>query len=375
MRFPFVVALLAVAAMPFSGDCESAPAASSATLETLRRLKGIDLDANAAIRSVLLRTLESFRGTPEFVELVRDFDLSGQESGLLEVARSAEDPSAGAEAIRLLIQQDPAGAPDRIRVALRDCPPTNAVLLVRAVAAVAQEGVLPVLAGVLTESATPAEVRSAAIRGLAQNLSGATLLLDMAEAGDLDDAARLTAGLALASARWPAIRARAARVTPAPSAGDGAPLPPVARLLEMRGDPDRGARVFRSEKAGCIRCHAIGGEGIDFGPGLSQIGTKLGRQALYEAILDPNAGISFGYEGWTVQTQDGEEFDGLLVSETPEAIAIRQQSGVVVEIPRDRILSRHRHSLSLMPSGLAAALTKEELVDLVEYLATLKAPE
>ena len=132
--------------------------------------------------------------------------------------------------------------------------------------------------------------------------------------------------------------------------------------------------MFTNEAALCSSCHLAGDLGVNFGPSLSGIGSKLGKDALYQAILDPDAGISFGFEGWSLETRSGEELVGVIVSETEEAVQLRLQSGTVEELAKSSLVKREKMSHSLMPSGLADGLTVQELVDLVEFLTRLKAP-
>lgn len=340
-------------------------------LEVLQRLKGMDLEANPALKGAVIRVLETTRGTPAFVEIVRDFKVTGQGDGLLEVAAKHPEEEAGVSALRLLVETE---GVERLRVAVSEADGSRREALVRAVARTADPRVEPLLAEAVADDRASGPSRAAAIRGLAQTESGARELLRLAGAGKLDETARNTAGLVLAQSRWPAVRDEALRVLPPPASGDGKPLPSVAELVEMRGNAARGAEVFRSERAGCIKCHRVGDEGVDFGPALGQIGTKLGRQALYDSILDPSAGIAFGYEGWTFELRSGDEVFGLVVSETAEAVTVRQQTGADVRIPRVEILRRESQRLSVMPSGLGQILGREELVDLVEYLTGLRAP-
>ncbi|MBL9135155.1 MAG: c-type cytochrome [Verrucomicrobiales bacterium] len=351
-----------------TGTSTSAPADATA-VEALRRLKGMDLEANPTLKSAVLRVLEGLRGAPEFVEVVRDFQLTGQEDGLLEVARRHPDATGGAEAMRLLLGQ---GAEARIRLAWT--APGGGDAVIRALSNSGDSKALPLLVEVATNHSVSASARASAVQGLARSESGARELLRLAEGGGLDDAARGTASLALAQARWPAIREEALKRLPLPKAGDGTSLPPLSELVTLTGDAARGAVVFRSESVACIRCHRVGDEGVDFGPALGQIGSKLGRQALYESILDPSAGISFGYEGWTVETKDGEEVFGIMASETAEELAIKQQTGVLTRVPVAKVARREKQGLSVMPAGLAQTMTREQLVDLVEYLLSLKAP-
>jgi len=342
-------------------------------LETVRRLKGMDFEANPALKAALMRVVESTRGTPDFVELVRDFKLTGQTEGLIEVAMRHSETSAGVDAVRLVVAQSGA---EGVASALKSAPPSQRLGLLQAVAAAAaaEPQLLPVLSAVVRTDTGSAEARAVAVRGLARSEAGSRALLKLAEEGGLEEPTRTTASLALSQSRWPEIRSEAARLLPLPKSADGADLPSVADLVRARGDAGKGAEIFQSEKAACSRCHKVGDKGVDFGPALSQIGTKLGRQALYEAILDPSGGISFGYEGWSVETRDGEEVFGLLASETQDAVAIKQQTGVVIPLKRSDVVRMERQKLSVMPAGLGSILSRQELVDLVEYLTTLRAP-
>ena len=56
------------------------PAQINVQLEALKRLKDIDLDANPAVKKVVLDLLESSRAQAAFVENVRDFKLTGHEA-------------------------------------------------------------------------------------------------------------------------------------------------------------------------------------------------------------------------------------------------------------------------------------------------------
>ena len=48
-----------------------------------------------------------------------------------------------------------------------------------------------------------------------------------------------------------------------------------------------GKKVFLQS---CSVCHQVGSEGSSFGPALTQIGSKLTKDALYVSILHPDAG-------------------------------------------------------------------------------------
>jgi putative heme-binding domain-containing protein len=154
---------------------------------------------------------------------------------------------------------------------------------------------------------------------------------------------------------------------------DGKTLPSMDDLSKLTGDAKAGAAVFRNVKgANCIKCHEIGTEGNMIGPPLTVIGGKLNKLQLYEAVLYPSAAIEMGYEAWIVKTKKGEVFAGLKVEDTPDRITIKDTDGKYHDVDRDDIARLVKQTISLMPEGLSETMTQPELVDLVEYLATLK---
>jgi putative membrane-bound dehydrogenase-like protein len=158
-----------------------------------------------------------------------------------------------------------------------------------------------------------------------------------------------------------------------PVTKDGSPLPPVDELAKLTGDPKAGAAVFANAGgANCISCHEVGDRGQMLGPPLTTIGQKLSKAQLYEAILKPNAGILMGYENWVVRTKAGQTVSGLKTAETPETVTIKDAGGKYHDIPAGDVARQVKQKISLMPENLSQAMTKQELVDLVEYLATLK---
>src|SRR5205085_10216611 len=137
-------------------------------------------------------------------------------------------------------------------------------------------------------------------------------------------------------------------------------------------NPENGSKVFRKAEVNCIGCHRVNKEGVDFGPALSEIGTKLAKEAIYESILDPSSGISFGFEGWQIQLKNGDEVAGLITSESPDEIVVKTQTGISTKYKKADIAKRTKSAISMMPSGLQQAMSQQDLVDLVDYLSTLK---
>ena len=150
---------------------------------------------------------------------------------------------------------------------------------------------------------------------------------------------------------------------------EGATFPPVTELLEMKGDKTRGREIFFGPTAACASCHEWGGKGRNVGPALTNISEKLPRAALYDSILNPSAGIAFGYQPYVVVTKDETTYTGFIVADG-ETLVMKDAAGETRFIPAAQIAERQRQSLSLMPDNIALGMKPQDLVDLVEFLAT-----
>lgn len=146
-------------------------------------------------------------------------------------------------------------------------------------------------------------------------------------------------------------------------------LPPISELMAMNGDAKKGVEIFA---ANCSVCHQVNGEGMDFGPKLSEIGSKLGKDGQYLAIMYPDAGIGFGYEGWELKMKDGSVLNGIISSKTETDLVLKMPGGIVQNLKTSAVKSMKMMPNSMMPTGLMDGMSKEEAVNLVEYLAGLK---
>jgi len=336
-------------------------------IEAMSRLKGVDMGTNPALQAVLVKLLHSTRGTPRFVRLVEDFQLPGQNSGLLEVALKNPSDDSGIEAARMILASHDFAL---LENAMRET--NSAAKLVEPIGKTRDKNSLPLLLPLITDARYDAATRREAVRSLGQIREGAAQLLQLAEEDKLPNDAKFTATMELNRVRWPDLKTRAAHVLPMPKGRNAETLPPVADLLKMKGDTARGAQVFIRPEVNCIGCHRVGDKGVDLGPALSEIGAKLGKDAIYEAILEPSSGIAFGYEAWRLGLKSGDDASGIIVSETAEELTLKDAKAVVSHIKKQDITTRQQLKLSLMPAGLQQALSTQELVDLVEYLASCK---
>ena len=147
------------------------------------------------------------------------------------------------------------------------------------------------------------------------------------------------------------------------------------RELLAGGDAAAGKKIFLERpQAGCITCHKYHGQGGAVGPEIAGIGGRQTREYLLESILFPNKKIAPGFENLILKTRAGETHAGVVQSETDRELVLNEvEDGLVrtVHLKKADIASRTTGP-SAMPEGLAANLTKRELRDLVEFLATEK---
>jgi putative heme-binding domain-containing protein len=366
-----LLALAAVLVAPAFrlGAAEAGADRVALAVEALSRLEGVDLNANPAIKGRVLQVLDKTRGTPNFVKLVQHFKLPDQNAGLLEVAVAQPSSEGGVEAMRMILANTGAAL---VRQSLDG---TNTLAATRTVEALGNTGdrqAAKLLLPVLLDSTRDAPLRKQAVHSLARTSEGAGELLKLAREERLAEDLKFTASAELNAVRWPEIKAEAAKILPLAQGQNSTPLPPLSELVKMKGDSANGARIFTNASPGCANCHVVNGRGVELGPNLSEVGTKLGKDALLEAILEPSSGISFGYEAWSFALKSGDEVYGLIASETADEVAVKSIGGIITRLNKSALASRQQSKLSIMPAGLQAAMTTQELVDLVEYLAALK---
>jgi putative heme-binding domain-containing protein len=140
---------------------------------------------------------------------------------------------------------------------------------------------------------------------------------------------------------------------------------------EKRGNADRGEILFWSNMTNCVACHAIGGAGGFLGPDLSGVGTGLAIEQIVEAVLWPARQVKEGFLSVTVATKDDRILQGYKVNEDADKIVLRDAAtSELTTLPRRDITSSEEAG-TLMPEGLTATLTRNELLDLIRFLSDL----
>ncbi|HEY1111855.1 MAG TPA: c-type cytochrome, partial [Opitutaceae bacterium] len=134
--------------------------------------------------------------------------------------------------------------------------------------------------------------------------------------------------------------------------------------LNASAEPAKGKAVFAKV---CATCHMHSGEGGKVGPDLTGVRNQP-ADALLLHILVPNYEVYPSYQTLAVTTQDGRSISGWLAAETESSLTLRTAFGTEENVLRKNIASLTASGLSLMPDGLEAAMTQDEVSQLIAFL-------
>ncbi len=352
------LASLAVEQHPQQGDI---------TLLALNHLSTQAVKKSPRLKQALTTSLENVKGSKEYLELIKRYELKEYSADLLALAMDRPSETVGGEAIRL--QMDLAGT-EAVKEIAKNGDQDQKIALIQALKQANNGPAHDVLQDVILSQEQPLAVRKAAVLAFSGSWGGEDRLINIIRSGDLRADLDSTAVQALSSSMRNGLYQEASELLGIEAATDeSSPMAPVKELVAIRGDAEHGETIFAQY---CQNCHLVNGKGVDYGPGLSEIGDKLPKEALYMAILEPSRGISFGYEGYTVELKDGSQVMGYILSKNEDEVQMQLYGGLTNTYERSQIASIVEMDQSLMFDNLERAMSQQDLVDLVEYLGTLR---
>jgi putative heme-binding domain-containing protein len=136
------------------------------------------------------------------------------------------------------------------------------------------------------------------------------------------------------------------------------------------GDAARGKVVFDG-KGACLNCHRVGTQGSRMGPDLSDIGGLRRAVQLERALLDTVRDPSPEYRSVRVVTRDGKEYKGRLLNLDTFTVQMLDSTEKLRSFSKSDLRETSLITNSGMPS-YKDKLSKEELADVVTYMASLK---
>ncbi len=343
------------------------PAQTQIAALSLKHLGGLSGQQREKLLPMLNEVVAKIEDPERVVALTKQFGLSQQYPRLLQIARENPAEQAGVEAMRALLD---AQADELVGKALTSPDSQQAVAVATALGYSNHGRATKLLMQTMNDKKAPLAVRRASVTGLTQFKGGAERLVELAKADKLDGKLADAAAAGLHGSQLPHIKQAAEKLFPLPPTKNNKPLPPIEQLVSRRGDAKRGRVLFNTE-ATCVKCHIVNGVGREVGPNLSEIGKKLSRQAMYQSVLFPSAGISHNYESYTILMADGTQVTGLMTSETEETVSIKDINALTRTYNKDDVEFMKKNETSLMPADLQKVMTEQDLIDVVEYMTTL----
>ena len=162
------------------------------------------------------------------------------------------------------------------------------------------------------------------------------------------------ANVKLVSVEMPAVPANAPK------------LPSTAEIAKLPGDKERGKAAIGA----CYMCHKVGEQGVDYGPDLTTFGRQQPADVIINAIANPSAEVSHGYEGSEIKTKDGINIVGMVLSDG-DPVIVKCVGGQTQTIAKSRIASMKPLEKSLMYDPANLGLTPQAIADIAAYLKGL----
>lgn len=355
-----------VAMVPTEEDLLSVLAKMSET-DLSQDQKGIVLLAADSVLRLKGSSVRSVLAKPEAVAI--RLELAGIVASATAGAINSNLPeSKRVSSIRLLQLADDESAAEILGELLS---PTSSVPLQRTVVGALDRQGSTAAANVLVERwrGLSPDVRQVAVDALTRSIARAEILLAAIENGQIQsrELGRERKQL-LQNHPNTKLRDRARKLFAAEVNADRAAV--VAQYqsaLDLDADIARGRELFLKK---CSICHRVGNEGKQVGPDIVSVTNKSPADLLL-SIMDPNREAQPNFNVYTVVTEAGLVYNGIIVAESGASITLRRSEGKQDTIPRSEISQLLSTGKSLMPEGLEKDLSKQQVADVIAFIKSL----
>lgn len=129
---------------------------------------------------------------------------------------------------------------------------------------------------------------------------------------------------------------------------------------------ERGRQLYEEL---CAACHIFGDTGTSVGPDLTTLSSRFGKRDVLDSILWPSRTISDQYAVTIFELTDGTYASGVIIREDARAVYLKNAEFLERPLPiaLGRIKERTESTVSLMPEGLMAELSLDDIDSLVAY--------
>jgi putative heme-binding domain-containing protein len=120
---------------------------------------------------------------------------------------------------------------------------------------------------------------------------------------------------------------------------------------------------------GCSNCHAIAGKGGLVGPDLTNIGALRAADQLRKSIVAPDEEGVFSFQPATIVFRDAKRLEGVVRNRSNYSLQLVDRKGQVHFVQTANVEAIMLSKKSLMPGDYARKLSRDQVRDLVAYLA------
>ncbi len=387
---PFIAALASDNSTPINNrlryfrafDFNSGPSKSKLLLKMIEDNKNNDVAFNKLVlrhldiktvtqtplaKKALDDVLRSVYGTDEYVELVARYQVKAENPNLRQLAISKPNEKTGRSAAALLVDLDGSAL---IWEIINGGDSIQQKRMLTSLSKVGSKRSIDILQTTALSGKYSMPLRKEAAEMIGQSWGGEERVLVLLQSKKVpaELVPQIVAGV---KGAWrKSIRDEAATYLPNNKKATATRKTfTMAELSSLTGNAEQGKTVFATI---CATCHRVNNTGNDFGPALSEIGTKLPKESLLESILHPSAGIGFGYEGWEVHMKDGSMLSGIVASKTGTDIELKLPGGVRKAVKTEEVKRLTQMRESMMPEGLHENLSAQDMANLLEYLSGLR---
>jgi putative heme-binding domain-containing protein len=333
----------------------------------LRHLDTRTVTQTPAAQKALHEVLRSIAGTDEYVEMVARYNVKSENPNLLQLSINKHDERLGNNAMALLLQL---GGSKLAWDIINGTDSTKRNNLLESMAGVGSKTSIDILQEIALSGKYAMSLRKEAAGMIGKSWSGEERVLEILKAKKVPQELIAYVVKSVSGAWRGSVRSEAASYLPNDGkttvAKKAVTIQEINALTANAGD---GKKIFTTV---CATCHQVNNIGYDFGPKLSEIGSKLPKESLLQSIVNPSAGIGFGYEGWELKMKDGSTMSGIIASKTETDIDLKFPGGGKKQVKTADVKTLTQMKKSMMTEGLYENISAQDMANLLEYLSGLK---
>ncbi len=138
----------------------------------------------------------------------------------------------------------------------------------------------------------------------------------------------------------------------------------ASEVLSLFGNVANGHKSFATH---CASSHRLDREGHNVGPDLFGIRNQA-KESILLHLVRPNCEVLAGVNACNIECKDGRELTGLILGKSPASLTLHQAQGIEATILHSGITRLTVGQVSLIPEGFEAAMSSQELADLLACL-------